>query len=101
MADQIIYNYEAMRQAVSNIEDIATRYQTAASTFLSDFNAAISSWEGASQVKMRALIEGSVNDHLSKEIPDLVNFYAELLSSDIQAMESTDNQVAESIPSTL
>ncbi len=59
MAD-IVFKYPEMRQAVTDIEGIATRYKSIASTLEGDFIAAIKDWEGESKDKMQQFISGPV-----------------------------------------
>ena len=50
MAD-IVFKYDEMNTAVTQIKDLASQYRSAAGTFESDFLSAIGSWEGDSKDK--------------------------------------------------
>ena len=64
MAD-IIFRYQEMRNAAEAMDTIATRYQSAAATFESDFLASIAGWEGESKEKMQKFVSGSVMEYTS------------------------------------
>lgn len=100
MAD-IVFKYPEMKQAVSDIADIAERYKTAASKFQTDFSSATSTWEGDSKDKMQSFIQGAVNEYLEKTLVDLVNGLSQLLQQNIDAMEKADSTIAENIPQSL
>ena len=100
MAD-IVFKYPEMRQAVEDIKAIAARYKSAASTFESDFIAAINGWEGESRDKMQQFISGPVMEYISDSVPQLLEALAELLSANADQMESADHQIAENIPTSL
>ena len=48
MAD-IVFKYDEMNTAVTQIKDLASQYRSAAGTFESDFLSAIGSWEGENE----------------------------------------------------
>ncbi len=100
MAD-IVFRYEEMRQAASDIEGIAELYKSAATTFESDFIASISEWEGESKTAMQTFISGPVMDYARDTVPQLLQALAELLNANADQMESADSQIADSIPKSL
>ena len=100
MAD-IVFKYNEMEQAASQIDDLATQYKTAADTFENDFLSAISGWEGMSQEKMQAFISGPVKEYMGVTIPKLLNSLAELLRANSTQMQSADQQIADNIPTSL
>lgn len=100
MAD-IVFKYEEMRSAAEEINNIAARYKTAANTLESDFNGAITEWEGASKEKMQQFISGPVMQYTRDTVPKLLESLASLLNSNADQMEKADSQIAENIPTTL
>ena len=100
MAD-IVFKYPEMRQAAEYIKGIAARYKSTATTFESDFIAAIKDWEGESKDKMQQFISGPVMEYTRDTIPQLLEALAELLAANADQMESADHQIAENIPSSL
>lgn len=100
MAD-IVFRYVEMRQAVEDIKEIATRYKNAATTFETDFLAAIKDWEGESKEKLQQFVSGSVMDYTREAIPQLLEALASLLSANADAMEKADHDIAENIPTTM
>ena len=100
MAD-IVFNYEKMRETANTIRDIATRYQSAASTLESDFTNAVSSWEGESHDKMVQFISGAVMEYTRETVPKLLNALAELLDENANQMEKADADIGASIPQSL
>lgn len=100
MAD-IVFRYPEMRQAVTDIQGIAARYKTAATTLESDFTTAISEWEGESKDAMQKFISGPVMGYIRDTVPQLLDALAELLAANADQMESADHQIAESIPKSL
>jgi len=101
MADKIVFRYEAMNSCVQTIRGILEQYKTAAGTFNSDFNAAISEWEGDSKEKMKAFIDGAVNEYLAETIPNIVDALATILEENAKQMKDADEQIAANIPSSL
>lgn len=97
MAD-IVFRYPEMRDAAAAIQDIATRYKTAATTFETDFTAAISGWEGESKDKMQKFISGTVKEYTYDTVPKLLEALAALLNANADQMENADRQIAENIP---
>ncbi|MBQ8298182.1 MAG: WXG100 family type VII secretion target [Ruminococcus sp.] len=100
MAD-IIFRYPEMRKAASDISALAARYQTAATSFESDFLGAIGGWEGDSKEKMSAFISGPVMEYMGTTVPELLNALSQILEENAKQMESADTQIAENIPSSL
>ena len=100
MAD-IVYRFTEMRAAAARIEDIASRYKSAAAAFQRDFSEAVSSWEGASKDKMTAFITGPVNDYMDSTVPSIVSALAALLYADAEQMEKADQAIADNIPESL
>ena len=100
MAD-IVFKYDEMRQAVSQLEEIAGRYKSASETFQKDYLDATASWEGASKEKMQAFITGAVNEYMGTTVPGIVTSLAELLKANAEQMEKADQQIADNIPTTL
>ncbi len=100
MAD-IVFKYPEMRQAADDIKGIATRYKSTASSFETDFLAAIKDWEGESKDKMQLFITGPVMEYIRDTIPQLLDALAELLSANADQMENADHQIAENIPTSL
>ena len=97
MAD-IVFRYTEMRNAASAIQDIATRYKSAATQFETDFTGAINGWEGESRDKMQAFISGTVKEYTCDTVPKLLEALASLLNSNADQMEDADRQIAENIP---
>ena len=100
MAD-IVFKYDEMNAAVTQIKDLASQYKSAADTFESDFLSAVSGWEGDSKDKMSSFISGPVKDYMATTVPKLLGALADLLQSNISQMQKADQQLAESIPTTL
>jgi len=100
MAD-IIFRYDEMNNAASQISELASKYAAAANTFESDFTGAISQWEGSSQEKMRAFISGPVKEYMGDTVPKILNSLAELLKANATQMQNADQQIADNIPTTL
>ena len=100
MAD-IVFKFDEMRNAATQIEDIAARYKNAAATFQKDFLDATAGWEGASKDKLTQFITGAVNDYMSTTVPGIVNALCELVKANAEQMENADQQIADNIPSSL
>ena len=100
MAD-IVFKYDEMNAAVTQIKDLASQYKSAADTFENDFLSAISSWEGDSKDKMSSFISTPVKEYMATTVPKLLESLADLLQSNISQMQKADQQIAENIPSTL
>ena len=100
MAD-IVFKYDEMRTAVTQIADIAARYKAASDKFQSDFADAATGWEGASKDKLMAFINGPVNEYMGTTVPNIVNSLSELLKANADQMEQADQQIADGIPSSL
>jgi len=101
MANKIVFDYEAMKQCVSEIREIMGRYTSAAKTFNSDFNSAIAEWEGDSKDKMKMFIDNAVNEYLAESIPSIVEALATILEENAKQMSDADFQIAEKIPQSL
>ena len=97
MAD-IVFRYKEMRNAATEMDNIAARYQSTADTFESDFLASIAAWEGESKEKMQKFITGTVREYIHETIPQLIKARAELLRASADQIESGDRQIAENIP---
>lgn len=67
MAD-IVFKYDEMNTAVTQIKDLASQYRSAAGTFESDFLSAIGSWEGDSKDKMSSFISGPVKEYMDTTV---------------------------------
>ena len=100
MAD-IVFRYPEMRQAANEITALAAKYKSAATTFESDFIAAISDWEGESKDKMQKFISGPVMEYTRDTIPQLLEALAQSLEANATQMENADHQIAENIPTSL
>lgn len=100
MAD-IVFKYTEMGQAVTDIDNLAKQYKSAADTFETDFLAAITNWEGASKDKMSTFISGPVKEYMGTTVPKLLNSLAELLKANVEQMQSADQQIADNIPTSL
>ena len=96
MAD-IVFKYDEMNTAVTQIKDLASQYRSAAGTFESDFLSAIGSWED----KMSSFISGPVKEYMDTTVPKLLESLADLLQSNISQTQKADQQIAENIPATL
>ena len=97
MAD-IIFKYEEMQDAATKIEELAKSYKNAATTFETDFTAAIAGWEGESKDKMVKFIGGSVKEYTEATVPGVLTALAELLKANAKQMADADSQIAENIP---
>ena len=100
MAD-IVFRYQEMRKAASDIAALVDRYKTAANTLESDFISAISEWEGDSKDAMQKFISGPVMEYTRDTVPQLIQALADLLSANADQMESADRQIADNIPTSL
>ena len=94
MAD-IVFKYDEMNTAVTQIKDLASQYKSAADTFENDFLSAISSWEGDSKDKMSSFISTPVKEYMATTVPKLLESLADLLQSNISQMQKADQQIAE------
>jgi len=101
MADSIVYRFEEMRNAATQIDDIATRYKAASEAFQSEYQDATAAWEGASKDKMQSFITGAVNEYMGTTVPNVVTALAELLRANAEQMEKADQQIADNVPSDL
>ena len=100
MAD-IVFKFDEMRTAASQVEDFAARYKQAAATFQKDFFDATAGWEGASKDKITGFINGPVNSYISETVPGILSALSTLLQANADQMENADQQIADNIPSSL
>ena len=98
MAEKIKFDYIKMATAVEKIQNIATRYESAAVTFNQNFDDALSACEGVTKEKLKRYIDGDVYEYTHKGIPALVNALATMLEGNAKQMENADQQIANSIP---
>ena len=98
MANKIVFRYDSMNNAVTNINNIAEQYKTAASTFQQNFAASTAAWEGESKTKMISFIDGAVMEYLGKSVPEVLTALAELLRVNAETMQKTDAEIAANIP---
>lgn len=96
MAESIKFDYERMTTSVANIQKIAESYSTAANTFKSSFETAISGWSGDSKDKMATFVNETVMNYLTN-IQKSVNGLSELLQNNINNMQEADKQLSDSI----
>lgn len=100
MAD-IVFKYDEMNAAVTQITELGNQYKAAADTFESDFLSAISGWEGDSKDKMNSFISGPVKEYMATTVPKILDSLAQLLKQNISQMQKADQEIAGNIPSTL
>lgn len=101
MAD-MRFNYTEMSKASAQIRDtIKTAYVNAGTKLVSDFQEAVSAWEGESKEQMETLITGAVQEYLTKSIPDALEALAKLLDENAKQMHNADTEIASQIPTTL
>ena len=100
MAD-IVFKFDEMRTAASQVVDIAARYKQAAATFQKDFLDATAGWEGSSKDKMIGFINGPVNSYMSETVPGILSALSTLLQANADQMENADQQITDNIPSSL
>lgn len=100
MAD-IVFRYTQMRQAVEDIKEIGSRYESAAETLNTDFTNAIKSWEGDSKEALNSFMTGAVYDYTHTTIPGLMTALADLLEANANSMEKADKEIADNIPQSL
>lgn len=101
MADRIVYRYPDMESVAGKIDGYSTRYAEAGSRLISSIDAATADWEGASKDKFMALVNGSVNNYVTKSVPEWVAALAKVLRQDITSMQEADDQIAASIPDSI
>lgn len=101
MAEKITFNYEQMNSAAGNIEDLANRYQSAATAFAEEFTSAIGEWEGDTKEQLSNFINGAVTEYTGTTIPQIINALAQLLHDNADQMQKADQQIAENIPQSL
>jgi uncharacterized protein YukE len=97
MAD-IVFRYPEMRSAADAIDGLAAKYVNAATTFESEFNAALSGGEGESVEKLKGFAGGSVKEYVGTTVPDLLKALASMLRANADQMEQADRSIAENIP---
>ena len=98
MDRDIVYDYEKMKDAATNIRTIASDYSKLGEEFLRNIGTAIGDWEGESRQKFKALLEGEVRRYIVEEIQKMLNSFAQLLETDADEMKKADEQVAAGIP---
>ena len=96
MADRIVYN-DNMENVAGQIEELATRYQSIGTSFVSDVIAAFAEWEGDSRVAMERLMNGPVNNYVATTIPEILNAFAQTLRDNKTYMQTTDNNTSAEI----
>lgn len=101
MADSIKFEYEEMNKCVTSINDISKKYKTAADKLQTDFDSAISTWEGDTGVKMKTFMDQAVMSFVGTDVPNLVSGLATLLQANIEQMQKADKTLSENIPTTL
>jgi len=100
MAD-IVFRYEEMRNAASQMDDIAARYKAASEKFQQAYLDATSSWEGATKDAMEKFITIAVGEYMGTTVPGVVTALAELLRANADQMQNADQQIAENVPQSL
>lgn len=98
MDRDIVYDYGKMKDAATNIRNIATDYGKLGEEFLKAIEGHMSSWEGDSKDKFLTLLEGEVRRYIVEEIQKMLNSFAQLLETDADEMKKADEQVAAGIP---
>lgn len=102
MADRITYPFTTMSSVQGQIESLANdTLKSAGTTLVSELDSAMSEWEGDSKAQMQALVDGSLNDMVTTQIPQAVEALAQILESNIQSMQGTDGNVKDAIPTSL
>lgn len=100
MAD-IVFKYEGMESAATQIDELAGKYIAAANSFEESFIGATTQWEGATKDKMSSFISGPVKEYMADTVPKLLKSLAELLRANATQMQNADQQIADNIPTTL
>lgn len=100
MAD-IVFRYPEMRQAASQLRDLAQQYTSAANKFEEGFTSSVSAWEGESKEKMISFITGPVREYTADTVPKLINALADILDANADQMEAADQQISDNIPASL
>lgn len=100
MAD-IIFRYQEMQTAVTEIKEVGESYKKLASDFETNFLASIANWEGDSHDAVVKFISGPVMEYMRDTVPQLIDAMGELLQANITQMQSADSQIAENIPTSL
>lgn len=101
MAQAIRFNYTEMDRVAKSIDDIKQAYFNAGQKMISEFENAVSAWEGDSKEKLLTLMKTAINDYVTKSIPDAVGALATLLRENAKAMQQADNQIASQIPNNI
>jgi len=100
MAD-IVYRYPEMKTAMTDVDNYASQYKTAAETLESDILSAITNWEGESKDKFVSFLIGAVKEHLQVNIPAIVGVVAREIETSADEMSKTDADLAANIPQSL
>ena len=99
MADCRIVN-SAVKTSVTNIQNLATKYQQAGTDFEAAFKAAIAEMEGDSKDAMIELFDKSYKEFVTSMeggLPAMIKGLADLLEANRQNFENVDGQIAQSI----
>ncbi|MBQ1388933.1 MAG: WXG100 family type VII secretion target [Clostridia bacterium] len=100
MAD-IVFRYEEMESAANALEGLAEQYKSAANKLNDDYMTSTSSWEGDSKTRMDNFMTGAVLDYTGTTVPGLIDALAQILRANAQQMQNADQQIADSIPTSL
>lgn len=100
MADYV-YNFDEMRRVAGQINDIGTRYASAASAFEEDMAGAMTGWEGPTRDAMHRFITGPVMEYTRDTVPKLLQALSELLEANATQMENADTEIGSNIPTSL
>ena len=99
MADCRIVN-SAVQTSVTNIQNIANKYQQAGTEFETAFKAAIADMEGDSKDAMLELFDKSYKEFVTSMeggLPAMIKGLADLLEANRKNFEDVDVQIAQSI----
>ena len=99
MADCRIVN-SAVQTSVTNIQNIANKYQQAGTEFETAFKAAIADMEGDSKDAMLELFDKSYKEFVTSMeggLPAMIKGFADLLEANRKNFEDVDGQIAQSI----
>ncbi len=87
----------SMDQSVTNLNNYATQYEEAATTFVTAFKAAIEAMEGDSKDALLEFFTTNIEGFVTKDLPDAVRGLSSLLGANAQNFDDTDAQIASSI----
>lgn len=87
----------SMDQSVANLNNYATQYEEAATTFVSAFKAAIEAMEGEAKDALLDFFQNNIEGFVTKDLPGAVSGLASLLSANAQNFDDVDAQIAASI----